>query len=128
MESRTKYLERKSKRYLEKYSRKIASYCYATAVLNSESGSYCMYFDEIEDYFNLDKQTIKNDIELQNEIINELTDFGGIAEVESEYNEYFYINLYTDYMALDDSEDDDEEEKIDYEHACFPAEAKKEEE
>lgn len=127
MESRQKYLERKAKRYLEKYSRKIASYCYATAVLNSESGSYCIYFDEIENYFNLEAKTIKHDKELQNEIIDELLNFEGVAEATYVGNNYFDIVLYTDYMALDDSEDDDEEENIDYEHT-FPVATKKEEE
>lgn len=130
MENRTKYLERKSKRYLEKYSRKIASYCYATAVLNSESSSYCMYFDEIEDYFNLEKQTIKNDKELQNKIIDELLNFEGVAEAteEDSTDRYFDIILYTDYMALDDSEDNDEEEETDCEHTFSVATKKEEEE
>lgn len=97
----------KRKDYLNKYSTKIASYIYSTAVLESESGNYCFDFEKLTKLFDL-KPSLKDDKNLQKKIIEELEKYEGIAEIDSDADE-FSIYLYTWYMLHEEEEEEEEE-------------------
>ena len=118
-------------RYLEKMSRKIASYVYATAVLESGDANWCIYFDEIEDRFGVvdsEKEEWQNDgcmlltrlcddQELVEKIQEELYKYDGLdgdadCVILDFDGESFDINLWHDYRAsyTDLDEEDCEEE------------------
>jgi hypothetical protein len=117
-------------RYLEKMAHKIASYVYATAVLESGDNDWCIYFGEIEDRFGVvdsekeDWQNVGcmlltrlcNDKELVEKIQEELYKYDGLADGDAVwvYGECFDINLFHDYRAtytdLDEEEDCEEDE------------------
>lgn len=84
-------------KYIEKYSRKIASWLYAEAVEHTHEGDWITYFDEIDESFSL-KKSIEQDKELQQAILNELKKYEGIAfDDYTLQGDCFDINLYTDY-------------------------------
>ena len=117
-------------RYLEKMAHKIASYVYATAVLESGDNNWCVYFDEIEDRFGVvdsEKEDWQNDgcmlltrlcddKELVEKIQEELYKYDGLADGDAVwvYDDWFDINLFHDYRAtytdLDEEEDCEDEE------------------
>ena len=114
-------------RYLEKMARKIASYVYAVAVLESGDNNWCIYFDEIEKRFGLKdeehqdewlmlEKPLSDDEELVEAILEELYKYEGLEGSEDcAYVDdgCFDINLWHDYRAsytdLDEEEDWEEE-------------------
>ena len=115
-------------RYLEKMARKIASYVYATAVLESDDNNWCVYFDEIEDRFGVKDEEhtesyymlesrLCDDDELVELILEELHKYEGLeGDDDCAYVDdgCFDINLWHDYRAsytdLDEEEDWEEDE------------------
>ena len=114
-------------RYLEKMARKIASYVYATAVLESGDNNWCVYFDEIEHRFGVvdtnkdDWQndgcmlltSLSDDDELVEKIQEELYKYDGLAcdaDCVIVEDGCFDVNLWHDYRAS--YTDLDEEESL----------------
>ena len=119
-------------RYLEKMAHKIASYVYATAVLESGDANWCIFFDEIEERFGVQneehiegyymlKSRLIEDDELVEKIQEELYKYDGLEGdddcviVDKTYGcGCFDINLWHDYRAtytdLDEEEDCEDEE------------------
>lgn len=114
-------------RYLEKMARKIASYVYAVAVLESGDANWCIYFDEIEKRFGLKdeehqdewlmlEKPLCEDEELVEAILEELYKYDGLdgnADCVWVDDCCFDLNLWHDYRAtytdLDEEEDCEEE-------------------
>ena len=94
------------KRFLDAFSRTLASYIYAEAVQQTESGSYIVYFEEVNGWVHLKNyDSIEKDKELLNRIVEELKKYEGIAEVTLT-EEGFDIILYTDYCGVGLNDDD----------------------
>ena len=84
---------------------KIASFVYATAVLNTYDGGWLVSFEEIEDVFgHLLKKPLSEDAKLCREIKEELYTYKGF-EGEDDCviieEDGFNTNLWTDYIGND---------------------------
>lgn len=108
-------------RYLEKMAHKIASYVYATAVLESGDANWCIYFDEIEDRFGVQdeehtegyymlKSRLIDDKELVEKIQEELFKYEGLDDGDAVWvdDDCFDINLFHDYRATYTDLDEEE--------------------
>lgn len=103
----------KRPRYIEKMSTKIASFIYATAVLESGDNNWCVYFDEIEERFEgmLDL-ALKDDKELVEAIHEELYTYNGLrgeADCVIVEEDCFDVNLWHDYRACETDLDEEED-------------------
>lgn len=94
-------------RYIEKYSCKIASFIYATAVLNSDEGNYMVSFKKINQRFDLDIK-IEEDPTLIHYVIEQLEGYDGIIDSIDLDKDGFDIMLGTDYIANDYDVEDEE--------------------
>ena len=114
--------------YLEKMSCKIASYVYATAVLESGDANWFVYFDEIEKVFGVYNpneeeecycclwKPLKEDKELVNAVVEKLFNYEGLDDGDAVWLEEdcFDINLFHNFRATYtdlDREDSWEEEE-----------------
>ena len=91
---------------IERYAPKIATYIFTQATTNTESGAWCAYFDEIEDYYGI--EDLKSNQELLDAIENHLNvDFGHFIGDLSVYDDHFDLMLWTNYCVNNVEDEDD---------------------
>lgn len=71
---------------IELLATQIAAYCYAQAVLNSQSGNWHILENELEDQFYVTGFSLTDD-ELRDAILQKLYEYDGMLDVEINYDE-----------------------------------------
>lgn len=91
---------------IKRYAPKIATYIFIEATTNTESGAWCIYFDEIESYYGI--EDLKSNQELIDAIEERLNvDFGHFISDLFVYEDHFDLMLWTNYCINDvDGEED----------------------
>ena len=84
---------------IQRYAPKIATYIFVEASRNTEGGTWCIDFDEINTYYGVNLQ---EDNELLEEIEMHLhADFGNFIADFEVYDNQFDVNLWTNYCIND---------------------------
>lgn len=83
---------------IQRLIRKIASYCYAEVVMETTSGAWCIYFEDIASFFEVPVKTIED---LKETINFEILKYEGVSDIEYQAGECFDINMFTDYCVND---------------------------
>lgn len=90
----------------ELYAELIAGWIIGVSAVNTHSGNYCTYFEEIDDKFDTNLAYGKDSemVEMIRCAIEEKSDI--VCDVKV-YGEMFDVNLFTSFCSLVDDEDDE---------------------